>query len=132
VAHGLNRCRTVTEAPEITVWLAVIGIASILQVLLLIGAGVAAAVAYQRASRAIDAVREQTLNPAVQRLNVVLEDLHDVAGRVQAVDEQVRGAMSRTAGTVEHAATVVGGKFWPVLGLARAIRAAISRGPRTV
>lgn len=131
MAYGLNCCRSVTDAGAITVWLAVIGIASVLQVLLLIGAGVAAAVAYRRASRAIDLVRQQTLNPVVQRVNIVLEDLHDVAGRVRAVDDQVRETMSRTVGTVGHAASVVGGKFWPVLGLARAIRAAISRGTRT-
>lgn len=127
MAHGLNCSRTVTDAGGITVWLAVIGIASVLQVLLLISAGVAAAVAYRRASRALERVQVQTLNPVVQRVNIVLEDLHDVAGRVQAVDEQVRGAMSRTAGTVGHAATFVGGKFWPILGLARAVRAALSK-----
>ena len=127
VAYGLNCCRTVTDAGGITVWLAVIGVASVLQVLLLIGAGVAAAVVYRRASRALELVRVQTLNPAIQRLNIVLDDLHDVAGRVQAVDEQVRGAMSRTAGTVGHAATVMGTKFWPVLGVMKSIRTALSR-----
>ena len=83
-----------TDAGGITVWLAVIGIASVLQVLLLIGAGVAAAVAYRRASRAIDLVRQETLTPVVQRVNIVLDDLHDVAGRVQAVDDQVREALA--------------------------------------
>jgi hypothetical protein len=117
----------VTDSGGITVWLAVIGVASVLQVLLLIGAGVAAAVAYRRASQALELVRVQTLNPAIQRLNIVLDDLHDVAGRVQAVDEQVRGAMSRTAGTVGHAATRVGTRLWPVLGVVRSIRAAMSR-----
>jgi hypothetical protein len=107
--------------------MAVIGVASMLQVLLLIAAGVAAAVAYRRASRALELARVQTLTPVVQRLNVVLEDLHDVAARVQAVDEQVRGTMARTAGTVGHAATLVGGKLWPVLGVVRSIRAAMSR-----
>lgn len=127
MACALNCCRTVTDANEITVWLAVIGIASVVQVLLLISAGVVAAVAFRRASRAVERVRVETLEPVVQRVSVVLDDLHDVAGRVQAVDAQVREAMSRTTGTVGNAASLVSGKFWPVLGLARAVRAAFSR-----
>ncbi len=125
MAHALNRCRVVTDPAGITVWLAVIAIASVLQVLILIAVSVAAFVAYRRAGQALLLMQRQTLNPVVHRVNVVLDDLHDVAGRVQAIDEQVRESMSRTAGTVGEAASAVGSRFWPVIGLARAVRAAM-------
>ena len=105
-----------------TVWLAVIAIASVLQVLLLAGAAVAAAVGYRRAAESLTSLRQQTLAPVVQRVNTVLDDVHQVAGRVQQADEQVRDA----AGRVGQAAVAVGTRFWPVLGIARAVRAAVT------
>jgi hypothetical protein len=115
----------VADTNAITVWLAVIGVASVLQVALLIGAVVAGVVAYRRASNALDLLRQQTLDPLVQRVNTVLEDVHDVAGRVQTADDQVRGAVSRTAGRVGLATSLVGARFWPILGVARGIWAAV-------
>lgn len=145
MAHGLNRCGAVTDTGAITVWLAVIAVASVVQVALLISAAVAGLIAYRRASAAVELLRRQTLDPVVQRVNTVLEDFHDVAGRVRAVDDQVRDAMSRTAGRVGQATSLVGTKVWPVLGLARGLWAAVDalrgrrgshppapRGPRAV
>ena len=125
MAHGLNCCRAVADTNAITVWLGVIGVASVLQVVLLMGAVVAGAVAYRRASEALELLRRQTLDPVVQRVNMVLEDFHDVAGRVQTADDQVRSAVARTAGRVGLATSVVGAKFWPILGVARGIWAAV-------
>jgi len=145
VAYGLNRCRAVTDTGAITLWLGVIGVASALQVVIVMGMAVAGVIAYRRATQALEIVRRQTLDPVVERVTTVLDDVHDVAGRVQAVDDQVRDAMSRTAGRVGQATSLVGAKFWPVLGVARGIWAAVdairgragshraaARGPRAV
>jgi len=125
--------------------LAVIGVASIVQVTLVLGAIVAGVLAYRRATRATDDLRRDVLDPLVQRVNTVLADFHDVAGRVQAADDQVRDAMTRTARGVGHASAAVATKVWPVLGLARGVWAAVNalrdrrpggpvthRGPRPV
>ncbi len=125
VAYGLNRRERVTDTAGITLWLAVIGLASLLQVKILIGAAVAGLVAYRRATQGLGELRRQTLEPVVRRVTTVLDDVHEVAGRVQAVDDRVRDAMSRTAGRVGQASTIVGTKFWPVLGVARGIWAAV-------
>lgn len=113
------------EPGEITVWLAIIAVASALQVLLLVGAAIAGAMAYRRAADSAGQLRRETLDPVIRRLNAVLDDLHEVAGRVQSADDQVRDAVSRTAGRVGQAAAVVGARFWPVFGVARGLRAAL-------
>jgi len=145
VAHALNRRARVTDSSAITVWLAVIGIASALQVLLVLGAIVAGVIAYRRTTRAVDDLRREALDPVLQRVNTVLDDFHDVAGRVQAADDQVRSAVTQTARGVGHAAAVVGARFWPVVGVARGAWAAFNalrdryrpgpvgaRGPRAI
>jgi hypothetical protein len=129
----LNRRRSVIEAREITVWLGIIAVASALQVLLLTGAAVAGAMAYRRATDSADRLRREALDPVVRRLNAVLDDLHEVAGRVQSADDQVRDVVSRTTDRVGQAASIVGARLWPVLGIARGLRAALGavRKPAT-
>jgi hypothetical protein len=141
----LNSSPAVTDPNAITVWLALIAVASLLQVALLFGTAIAGLVVYRRASLALDALQRQTLDPVVQRVTTVLEDVHDVAGRVRAADDQVRGAMSRTAGRMGKATWILGAKLWPVVGVARGLWAVVDalndrhstrptppRGPRAV
>ena len=133
------------DTNAITVWLAVIAVASLLQVTLLIGAAIAGWIAYRRATDALNTLHRQMLEPVVQRVTTALEDVHDVAGRVRAADDQLRAGLSKTANRAGQAAWLVGAKVWPVLGVARGVWAAVEslrhrqgpqpappRGPRAV
>jgi hypothetical protein len=135
----------VTDVSAITVWLGVIAVASVLQVVLMLGGVVAGAIAYRRTVQRMDSLQRDVVDPVLQRVNTVLDDFHDVAGRVQAADEQLRDAVTRTTRGVGQATAVIGSRFWPVVGVARAIWAALNtirdrhprgratpRGPRMI
>ncbi len=118
------------DTSAITLWLAIIAVASLVQVAMIAGAALGALIIYRRTTLAIELLRQEQLQPLVQRLNTVLDDLHDVAGRVKSADDQMRDVVSRTADRVGHATALVGaalagGKFLPLLGVLRGVWAVI-------
>ena len=113
-------------------WLAILAVASLVQVLLLIGAAIAMARVVARANAAAEAVQHQ-IAPLAARMSASLEDLHDLARRIQRADDEVHAAALRASETLSKATHTLGvagrmvsHRTWPVLGLVRAAQAVVS------
>jgi hypothetical protein len=106
-------------------WLAVIAVVSVFQLVLLLIVSVAAYRLYRRTTQQIETFHQLQVDPAIRRLNAVLDDAGDVLDRVKAADDGVRRAIDRTNATVQRVASVAGSRVWPVIGLVRGVRAAV-------
>ena len=87
------------------VWLAIIGIATVLQLVLLIVA----------ALRGVRLLRQAT---------AVVDTLQDVAARLRRVDDAVREAVSRVDLVATKAIAEARHRAWPARGALQAVRAA--------
>jgi hypothetical protein len=113
-------------------WLAVMAIAIVVQTLLMIGIAI---VAWQALGKATDAMKEleaRHLAPLSARLNVVTarvtevaDDVQEVIGRVRRADDAVRAQLDRLDSVAHVAGHAIGAKVWPVVGLSRAVGAAL-------
>jgi hypothetical protein len=115
----------VADPSHLSLWLGIIAIATSLQVLMLIGAGIIGLRLYRQASGAIELFQREQLTPIVTRVNTALDDVHEVMGRVKTADENVRRVIERTGERAGQAATRVRAGFWPVVGLGRGVWAAM-------
>ena len=113
-------------------WLAVMAIAIVVQTLLMIGIAV---VAWQALGKATDAMKEleaRHLAPLSARLTAVstrvtevADDVQEVIGRVRRADDAVRAQLDRLDNVAHVAGHAIGARVWLVLGLSRAIGAAL-------
>ena len=117
---------TPADAGQMTGWLTVIAIASIVQTLAIIGLCIGAVVTARRLERRVDTLQRDVIAPTAARAEVVMHKVEALVDRVHTIDEKVSDTLSRTGSTVNLAAAVVGRKFWPVLGLVQAARAGFS------
>jgi hypothetical protein len=108
------------------IWLTVIAVASIAQLLLLLIISIAVYRFYRQTARQIEVFHQQQLDPAIRRLQAVLDEASDVLERVKAADDDVRHVLDRTSATVQRVASVAGSRVWPVIGLIRGVRAAVA------
>jgi hypothetical protein len=114
---------TPAEAGQITSWLTVIAIASVVQTLAIVGLCIGAVVTARRLDRRIDTLQREVIAPAAARAEVVMHKVEALVDRDHTIDERVSGTLNTAGSTVGLAAAVVGRKFWPVLGLVQAARA---------
>jgi hypothetical protein len=113
-------------------WLAVMAIAIVVQTLLMIGIAV---VAWQALGKATDAMKEleaRHLAPLSARLAAVstrvtevADDVQEVIGRVRRADDAVRAQLDRLDSAAHVAGHAIGARVWPVVGLSRAVGAAL-------
>ena len=106
-------------------WLAVMAIAIVVQTLLMIGV---AAVAWRAVSQATAMVREleaRHLVPLGARVHAVADDVQEVMGRVRRADDAVRAQLDRLDSAAHVAGHAITAKAWPVIGLSRAVGAAV-------
>jgi hypothetical protein len=94
-----------------------------------------AIVAWQALGKATDAMKEleaRHLAPLSARLNVVTarvtevaDDVQEVIGRVRRADDAIRAQLGRLDSAAHVAGHAIGAKVWPVVGLSRAVGAAL-------
>jgi hypothetical protein len=113
-------------------WLAVMAIAVIVQTLLMIGIAVMAWQATQKASQALRELEARHLMPlgakvteVSARVTAVADDVQDVIARVRRADDAVRAQLGRLDSAAHLAGHAIGAKVWPVVGLSRAVGAAL-------
>jgi hypothetical protein len=116
----------VSNPGDLTFWLAVIAIAAALQVVLLIGTAVFAWRMYARTAGALQTFHDVQLTPLVTRINLVLDDAHDVMGRMKDADAGMRRLVSGTGARAARAATSVGTRVWPLVSLGRRVWTAVA------
>lgn len=92
-------------------WLAVIAVATVLQLGCMLAVLIAAWRFYDRADHALDELRE---------------NVRDVVNRVRSADDAVRNAVRKTGQTAAFVAAMSRRRAWPVIGLARAARVAVA------
>jgi hypothetical protein len=106
-------------------WLAVMAIATVVQTVLLIGIAIAAWVAMTRATEAIRQIEERHLLPLGARVHAVADDVQEVITRVRRADDAVRSQLTRLDSAAHVAGHAIGTKVWPVVGIGRAVAAAV-------
>jgi hypothetical protein len=113
-------------------WLAVMAIAIVVQTLLMIGIAVVAWQALGKATEALKDLEARHLAPLSARVSAVsarvtevADDVQEVIGRVRRADDAVRAQLDRFDTAAHVAGHAIGSKVWPVVGLSRAVGAAL-------
>jgi hypothetical protein len=131
-----------TDLDTTNTWLAVLAITSVVQTLLLLGIAAVAWHAVRKASAAAEQLERRHLAPLSERVREVSTRVTEVAGYVQEVmtrvrraDDAVRAQLGRLDTAAHVAGHALGARVWPVVGLSRAVAAAVralsSRSPST-
>ena len=114
-----------TNMDTTNTWLAVMAIAIVVQTLLLIGAAVGAYIAIRRASETLQRLEDRHLAPISARVAGLADDVQEVITRVRRADDGVRAGLAKLDTAAHVAGHAIGVKMWPVLGLTRAVTAAV-------
>jgi hypothetical protein len=121
-----------TSMDTTNTWLAVMAIAIVVQTLLMIGVAIVAWQALGKATEAMKDLEARHLAPLNARITAVstrvtevAEDVQEVIGRVRRADDAVRAQLDRFDSVAHVAGHAIGAKVWPVVGLSRAIGAAL-------
>jgi hypothetical protein len=109
--------------------LGIIAAASALEALLIIGVGVGAFVAYRRVMSIVTDVETRLVEPAMARVNAVLDDVKGVSARVkdeaERVDHAIRNTIERVDETADRVRSNVRLNQARIVGAVRGARVAI-------
>jgi hypothetical protein len=115
--------------------LGVIAICAALEALLIIGMGIAGFLMYRRMMLLASETQEKYLEPAMARINAILEDMKGVSARVKEetdrVDQAIRVTMDRVDDTADRVRSNVKARTSRLVGVMRGVRAAIEDLLRT-
>ena len=121
-----------TSLDTTNTWLAVMAITMVVQTLLMIGVAV---VAWRAVGKAADTVKELEARHLVPlsarvtevagRVTAVADDVQEVMARVRRADDAVRAQLGRFDSAASVAGHALSGRAWPVIGLSRAVGAAV-------
>jgi hypothetical protein len=104
-------------------------VVSVLQALLLIGAGVAGYVAYSRVMTLVNDLETRQIAPLREKADAILADVKSITARVSEQTERVDHAISGTIERVDDTATRVRAgvhdKVSQAVGVVRGVRAVI-------
>lgn len=106
-------------------WLAILAVAGALQTLLLLAAAVGLFRMYRSTVLALAALEERHLAPISARATLIMDDLQDVTARARRVDDVVRAKLQGLDSAARVARDLVTDRFWPVVGIARAVSAGL-------
>jgi hypothetical protein len=110
-------------------FLGIMAVVSVLEALLIIGAGVAGFMAYRRITNLVNGLEERQVAPAMARVNAILDDLRSVSAKLkeeaERVDQAIHSTMGRVDDTVDRMRSNVRAKTSRIVGLVRGARVAI-------
>ena len=109
-----------------TLWLAIIAVASALQTLVIVGAALVMYRAYRTTTDQLTRLEREYVRPVIGRVDAVLEDARDAAGRLRRVDDQIRSGLDRVTTHAASVAMLWRNHLWPVVGLGRGVATALS------
>ena len=119
------------HADAITIWLAVLALASVGQFVLSLVAMYVAVGAYRRSAAAIEALDQDHLRPLISKTNAFIDDVQDVTARFRSADQTVRSSIHGVEATLRSTGAAVRERFWPLVGAMRAIGAGVDALTRT-
>jgi phage-related protein len=112
------------------VLLGIMAAVSVLQALVLIGAGVAGFLAYRRVMQLVNDLEARQIAPLREKVEAILGDVKTVTSRVsqqtERVDHAISGTMERVDETAERVKHSVRDKVSQATGVVRGIRAVIA------
>jgi hypothetical protein len=121
-----------TSMDTTNAWLAVMAIAMVVQTLLMLGIAIVGWRAIGKASEAVKDLEARHLTPLGGRVNevadrvtAVADDVQEVMARVRRADDAVRAQLARFDTAARVAGHAISAKVWPVVGLSRAVGAAV-------
>ena len=114
---------TDVELASANLWLAMIAVSSLAQLVVTISMAVVAWRAYVRAAAAADELERDHLRPLALKTHALIDDLQDMAARARTVDDAVRARIEDVESALHSTKEMVLGRFWPVFGVIRALRA---------
>ena len=110
-------------------FLGIMAAVSVLQALVLIGAGIAGFIAYKRVMTLVNSMEAQHVAPTVVRVNSILDDVKVVSAKVRAeterVDHAINSTIDRVDDTVDRMRWNVRAKTSRIIGMVRGARLAI-------
>jgi hypothetical protein len=110
-------------------FLGVMAAVSVLQALVLIGAGIAGFMAYRKVMALVNTLEEQHVAPAMSRVNTILDDVKVVSARVkeeaERVDHAIHTTIDRVDDTVDRMRWNMRAKTSRIVGIVRGARVAI-------
>jgi len=110
--------------------LAIMAAVSVLQALVLIGAGIAGFLVYRRVMQLVNDLEVRQVEPLRQRVEGILADVKTVTSRVsqetERVDQAINGTMGRIDETAERVRHSVRDKVNQAAGVVRGIRAIVA------
>jgi hypothetical protein len=110
-------------------FLGIMAAVSVLQALVLIGAGIAGFMAYRKAMALVNSLEEQHVAPAMGRVNAILDDVKVVSSKVKEeadrVDHAIHTTIDRVDDTVDRVRWNVRAKTSRIVGIVRGARVAI-------
>ena len=112
--------------PNAVVWLQVMAIASVIQLAILIAAGVALLLFVRRTQARLDEWQRQHLAPVAARAQHALDTVQEVATRIRAIDDDMRQVVTRAGERFNRAGVIARAATAPLAGVVRGARAAIA------
>lgn len=120
--------------------LGIMAVVSVLEALLIVGAGVAGYMVYRRVMTLVEGLEQRQVAPAMARVNAILDDVKGVTAKVkeetERVDHAIHTTIDRIDDTADRVRSNVRAKTGRLVGLIRGVRVAIEsmlahREPRT-
>jgi hypothetical protein len=110
-------------------FLGIMAVVSVLEALVLIGAGIAGFIAYRRVMTLVDTLEARHVAPAMGRVNAILDDVKVVSAKVkeetERVDHAIHTTIDRVDDTVDRVRWNVRAKTSRIIGMVRGARLAI-------
>jgi hypothetical protein len=111
------------------VLLGIMAAVSVLEALLLIGAGVGIFLVYRRVMTLVNELEQRQVAPAMARVNAILDDVKIVSEKVkeetERVDHAIRNTIDRVDDTADRVRWNVRAKTSRIIGLVRGARTAL-------
>ena len=108
------------------IWLGILAMVSLLELLMIMAAGIMAFRLYKRVSDAVENVERVHIAPLRARVDALLDEVHEVTAKVKQAQSSVENAFEHMSGTGTMVADVVRSKAWPLIGLLKGIKVAAS------
>jgi len=117
------------DLQSLSVPLWIMAVVSILEALVLIGAGVAGYLAYSRVMTVVNELEARQIAPLREKVDAILVDVKSISARVsqqtERVDHAINGTIDRVDDTATRVRAGVHDKVSQAVGVVRGIRAVI-------
>ena len=111
---------------SVNMWLAILAIASVVQVMALAALGVFGYRLYAHGRRAIDDLERRHVEPLTRRVNGVLDSVSTEVARVRQAGDRIQQTAQGINDGLSHAASLVKASVLPGWAVTRGVLAAVS------